>query len=70
MVQAHSAEAPAAISTHVRRRNPVSTTGDHKKYQTLGIAEIATTLAMRSTGTPCLRSKNGIRTVMTALKVP
>src|SRR5207247_4951126 len=38
-------DTPAAMRTHVRRSSPVSTTGDHRKYQTFGIDEIAITFA-------------------------
>ncbi len=49
----HTPDTPAAINTQVRRRKPRSTTGDQRKYQTVGREEIATTSAMRSTETPC-----------------
>jgi hypothetical protein len=48
----------------------MSTTGDHKKYQTFGIEEIAMTFAIRSGEIPCLRRRNGINTTRMALNVP
>src|SRR5712691_8588967 len=66
----HNAETPAAMITQVRRSIPVSTTGDHRKYQTFGIEEIAITFAMRSGEMPCLRKRKGMSTMMMPLNAP
>src|SRR5438093_9846381 len=66
----HAPDTDAAIITQLRRSRPVSTTGDHKKYHTFGIDEIAMTFAIRSGETPCLRRRNGIKTTRRPLKTP
>src|SRR5437870_9686646 len=66
----HIPASAAAIMTHVRRSRPVSTTGDQRKYQKVGIDEIATTLAMRSGDTPRLRSRNGMSVMTMPLNMP
>ena len=66
----HIPDNAAASMTHVRRSRPLSTTGDHRKYQKLGIDEIATTLAIRSGDTPRLRSRNGMSVMTMPLNMP
>lgn len=69
-IRAHSPDTLPAIMIHVRRSHPVSTIGEYRKYQTLGIEEIAMTSAMRSGVTPCLRRRKGMSTTMTPLNAP
>src|SRR5579883_1339516 len=69
-LRAQTPETPAASMIQVRRSQPVSTTGEYRKYQTFGIEEIAITFAMRSGVTPCLRRRKGISTTMTPLNAP
>src|SRR5205814_5179563 len=63
-------DTPAAMMIQVRRSNPVSTTGEYRKYQTFGIDEMAMTFAIRSGVTPCLRRRKGMSTTMTPLNAP
>src|SRR5579883_3178450 len=65
-----TAASPAARKTQTRRGRPRSTAGEYRKNQTVGSVATATIFAIRSTGTPWLRSRYGARMTMMAFENP